>query len=214
MGLDAPADFEVGDDALPPVDGEDQPLDPLLAEALRNRPDVAALEQQVRASDLTVGAVRGAYAPSLGLFTGFTSAGTSPAESVPNWNGGVALTWNVFQGGLTRAQVREATANADAARAQVDLLRSQVRVDVEQARLAVRAAKGALAAATTALDSAREQLRLAERRYETGVGNAVELGDSQVALATAAAQRVQSDFNLSASRAQLLRALGRELPRG
>ncbi len=51
-----------------------------------------------------------------------------------------------------------------------------------------------------------------ECRYETGVGNAVELGDSQLALATAAAQRVQSDFNLSASRAQLLRALGRESP--
>ncbi|HEX9050143.1 MAG TPA: TolC family protein, partial [Anaeromyxobacter sp.] len=214
MGVDALADYEVGDDGLAAVDGEDQPLEPLLAEALQHRPDVASLAAQVRASELTVRAVRGGYGPSVGLFTGFTTAGETPASSVPNWNAGVSLTWNIFQGGLTRAQVREADANAEAARAQLDVLRNQVRVDVEQARLAVRAAKGALAAATTALESAREQLRLAERRYETGVGNAVELGDSQVALATAAAQRVQSDFNLSASRAQLLRALGRELPRG
>ncbi len=168
----------------------------------------------MRASELTIDSVQGAYAPTLGLFAGYTAAGAAPTDTVPNWDAGVALTWNIFQGGLTRAQVREAKANADSARAQVDVLRGQVRVDVEQARLAVRAAKGAFSAASTALENAREQLRLAERRYETGVGSAIELGDSQIALATAAAQRVQSDFNLSASRAQLLRALGRENPRG
>jgi outer membrane protein len=214
MGDDRPADYEVSDDGLAPVEGEDQPLDALLAEALQHRPDVAALLELARAQELTVGAVRGAFAPSVGLFTGFSSAGPTPAYSVPNWDAGLALTWPIFQGGLTTAQVQEATANLDAARAQADALRQQVRVEVEQARLAVRAAKSSLAAAGTALENAREQLRLAERRYETGVGNAVELGDSQLALATAAAQRVQADFNLSASRAQLLHALGREITHG
>jgi outer membrane protein len=122
----------------------------------------------------------------------------------------VTLTWNIFQGGLTRAQEREASATLEAARAQADVLRLQVAVDVEQARLAVRAARSALAAADEAHLNAREQLRLAERRYQTGVGSAIELGDSQVALATAAAQRVQADYNLSTARAQLVRALGRE----
>jgi outer membrane protein len=214
MGVDAPADYEVGNDALPAIDGEDQGIEPLLAEAVQRRPDVAALASQVRASELTIDSATGGYGPTLGFFAGYTAAGPTLSDTVPNWDAGIALTWNLFQGGLTRAQVREARANADAARAQVDVLRGQVRVDVEQARLAVRAAKGALAAANTALENAREQLRLANRRYETGVGSAIEQGDSQVALATAAAQRVQSEFNLSASRAQLIHALGRETPRG
>ncbi|HEX8910509.1 MAG TPA: TolC family protein, partial [Anaeromyxobacteraceae bacterium] len=92
--------------------------------------------------------------------------------------------------------------------AQLDSARQQVRLDVEQARLAVRAAKGSLAAAGVALQNARERLRLAEGRYQAGSGNAIELGDAQVALTTAAAQQVQSEQSLSTARAQLLRALG------
>jgi outer membrane protein len=53
------------------------------------------------------------------------------------------------------------------------------------------------------------RLTLAEGRYQAGVGNVIELGDSQVALTTAAAQEVQAIFNLATARAKLLQALGR-----
>ena len=57
--------------------------------------------------------------------------------------------------------------------------------------------------------NAREQLRLAEGRYQAGAGSIIELGDAQVTVNTAAAQRVQTEYNLAAARAALLRALGR-----
>jgi outer membrane protein len=105
--------------------------------------------------------------------------------------------------------VREAEANSALAQAQLDTARQQVRVDVDKARLAVRTAKSGIAAADEALVNARERLRLAEGRYQAGVGNAIELGDAQLALTNAAAQKVQADFNLATARAQLLTALGR-----
>ena len=131
-----------------------------------------------------------------------------------NWSAGATLTWNLFQGGLTRAQVREARANHSVARAQLDTLRLQIRVDVDQARLAVRAASASIGAANEAYVNGRERLRQAERRYQLGVGSLVEVGDAQVAASSAAAQLVQAEFVLSSSRAGLLRALGREVPRG
>jgi outer membrane protein len=212
MGVPGPADFEIADDTLGPVEGEELAPDPLAAEALKRRPDVAALDQQARSQELILGSVRGAYLPSLGVSTGITNTGLALDSTVWNWNASVTLTWNVFQGGLTQAQEREAHANLETVRAQADALRLQVQVDVEQARLAVRAALSGLDAAGEALTNAREQLRLAERRYETGVGSVIELGDSQVALNSAAAQRVQAEYNVSTARAQLLRALGRESP--
>jgi outer membrane protein len=69
-----------------------------------------------------------------------------------------------------------------------------------------------LAAARDALTNAREQLRLAEGRYQVGVGSIIELSDAQVAATAAAAQQVQADYNVSAARAQLLRALGDARP--
>jgi outer membrane protein len=210
MGVEATTDYEVADETLPAVPGEDAPVEALLEDALKTRPDVRAVEEQARAQQLTIGAVRGAYFPALGVSTGFTDAGGALDSLVWNWNVTATLTWNLFQGGLTRAQEREARANLEAAQAQVDTLRQQVRVELEQARLAVRAAKGAVGASEVALTNARERLRLAEGRYGAGVGSVIELGDAQVALTAAAAQRVQARYNLSASRAQLLRALGRE----
>ena len=212
MGVQGPADFEIGDDTLGPVEGEDLAPDPLAAQAMKNRPDVAALDQAVRSQELLVGSVRGGYLPSLGVSTGITNTGLALDAMVTNWNATVTLTWNLFQGGLTSAQEREARANLETARAQVDALKLQVGVDVEQARLAVRAAIAGLDAAGEALTNAREQLRLAERRYETGVGSIIELGDAQVSLNSAAAQKVQAEYNVSTARAQLLRALGLEAP--
>ncbi len=210
MGVERSTDYDVADDTLPPVEGEDGTTDELLPEALRARPDVAALEQQRRSLEATLSAVQGGYLPSLGVTGAVRNDGALPlAGAAWNWSATATLNWNLFQGGLTGAQVEEARANVTSADSQLAGLRQQVRLDVEQARLAVRAAKVARGAAGEALVNARERLRLAEGRYQAGAGSVIELGDSQVALTAAGAQSVQAEYNLSTARAQLLRALGR-----
>ena len=209
MGVIGPTDYDVTDEGLAPVQGEDSEVDPLLAEANKSRPEVASLEQLVHADELTVRAAQGNYWPALSATAGFTQGGSSLANLGWNANVGLALSWGIYQGGLTRAQVAEAEANVANEVAQLDLLRQQLRSDVDAARLAVRAAKASLSATQEALANAKERLRLAEQRYAVGVGSAIELGDAQVALTQAAAQAVQADDKLATARAQLLRALGR-----
>jgi outer membrane protein len=210
MGVEGTTDYEVADETLSEITGEEQPLDPLVDEAARARPDLVSLEEQLRAQRLTLHSIRGAYWPSLGFATTLSDAGNQIDDLGWNWNGTLTLTWNIFSGLQTRGQDREAQALVDALEAQRDGLRQQVRLEVEQARLAVRADKAALSAADTALENARLRLKLAEGRYQTGVGNIIELGDAQVALTNAAAQRVQAEYNLSTARAQLLKALARK----
>lgn len=211
MGIEGTTDYQVADDTLPAVEGEDLPIDALLAEALPRRPDVAALEAQRRSQEATLGSARGGYWPTLGLAAGASDVGapaTGPGMTW-NWSAGATLTWNLFQGGLTQAQVRESAASLTGLEAQLSTLRQQVRLELEQTRLAVRAARAALGAAGEALVNARERLRLAEGRYQTGAGSIIELSDAQVALTSAGAQRVQADYALASARAQLLKALGR-----
>jgi outer membrane protein len=210
MGVQASTDYDVQDTAEPPVPGEDAGLDLLLDEANRARPEVQSLEDQIRADQLTIRSIEGQYAPSLSATLGFQQGGASVDHLGWNAAAGLSLSWNIFQGGLTRAEVSEAEANVIAAVAQLDLQRLQIRSDVDGARLAVRAAKESLSATQEALVNARERLRLAEERYQVGVGSAIELGDAQVALTQAAAQVVQANDQLSTARAQLLRALGRQ----
>jgi outer membrane protein len=202
--------WDVADQTLAPIPGEEGAPDVLLQEAIAARPDLGALSQQIRAQQLTVSSLQGGYLPSLGVQASVGETGPRPSSLSEQWNTQVTLSWPLFQGGLTRGQVREAKANVTALDAQLETARQQVRVDVEQARLAVRAANATLAASKDASDSARQQLALAEGRYQTGVGSVLELSDAQLALTTALGQQVQAEFTLAGARSQLLRALGRQ----
>ncbi|HKC60129.1 MAG TPA: TolC family protein, partial [Myxococcales bacterium] len=209
MGLEGPIDYEVSDQALAPVPEEDQDLGALLQQALDTRPDVSSAVQQVRAQQLTLRSVQGAYGPTLSANAGFTQGGNALDDLGWNLSAGLTLSWQLYQGGFTVAQTHEAEANLAGAVAQLDAVRQQVRLEVDQARLAVRAAKAASRAAKVALTSARDRLQQAEARYQNGAGSVIELGDAQIAEAQAGAQVVQSDLGLATARAQLLKALGR-----
>ncbi len=208
MGLSEHIDYVLADSALAPVGGEDGPLENLVNNALGVRPELAMIQRQRRADELTVSSLRGGYGPSLSAIGSVTDGGTEISNLVANWFVGVSLNWNILQGGLTKGQVHEANGNLAALVAQEDNLRLTVRVQVEQAQLGVRAAKETISASQDALLNARDQLRLAEARYAQGLGSVIELGDAQVAVTAAAAQDVQARFNLSAARAQLMSALG------
>jgi outer membrane protein len=209
MGVETPTDFDVAADTMPPVPGEDQGLDALLDEAISNRPELAAAAQEIRAQQLSVGALKATLLPSLEASTGFTDAGASAGNLTWNWNVGLGLSVPIFQGGQTKAQIREAEWTLASLQAQADSLRLQVRFEVDQARLGVRAAQAALEAAKDALVNAQELLRLAEGRYEIGVGSIIELSDAQVALTSAAQQRVQAEYKLAQARSALQKAIGR-----
>jgi outer membrane protein len=209
MGIERSTDYEVAAETLPPVDVEERDLDTLADEARKARPDVTALERQVRAQELTIRSTWGGFGPSISATMGLTDNGGDITNLGWNWNASLNVNWNLFAGLLTWSQVKEQKAQLSSLKAQLDAARQQVRLDSEQARLAVHAAKGSIEAAEEALVNARERLRLAQGRYGAGVGNSLELSDSQLALTNAAAQRVQADFDLATARAQLLRALGR-----
>jgi len=208
-GVAGDTEYDVGSEEMPPVEDEDQALEALVAKAIAARPELAQLVKQRDAQEATLSSAKGGYGPTFSAAAGFTEAGLALDTLVPNWSAGLLLNWPFFQGGLTVGQVHQAQAGLRSIDAQTSLEELQVRVDVDTARLAVRAARATIGAAEDAVSSAREQLRLAEQRYATGVGSIIELNDAQVAYTTSAAQLVQARYTLASARAQLLAALGR-----
>ncbi len=208
MGVDGPIDYQVEAPVVEPVADEEKSTDELLPMAMKARPDLQAMADQIKAQEFTISSTRGGYYPGLSASTTLSDAGPAFDNLAWNWNAILSLSWPIFGGGITNQQVREARATISVLRGQYEIQRQQIRLDLEQARLAVRAAKASEEATHEAVVNAREQLRLAEGRYQAGVGNMIELGDAQVAMTTAAAQEVQAHFGLATSRAQLLLALG------
>jgi outer membrane protein len=213
MGAEGDANFDVSEERLLPVDGEDQAAEVLWQKALSARTELTAAEERVRARELGLSAARAGHAPSVGLTGTVTKAGTDlRGSSAVGWNfgGGAVLTVPFSTGGRVTGQVREAEALLYREMATRDALRQTIRVELEQARLTVVSQKAVLSASLEAVEAAHTRLNLAEGRYQAGVGNILELGDAQLALTQAEAQRVQAEYGLSAARAELLRALGQD----
>jgi outer membrane protein len=209
MGVIGTIDYEVADEEIGALPGEDESTDSMMPQALANRPEILTLEKQRESQMLTVSSIKGAYGPTLSATGAASESGTALSNLSPTWYVGALLAWPIFQGGLTTGQVHQAEANVDATDAQMSTEKLQVRVDVETALLGIRAAKASIDAANDALTNARELLRQAEGQYTAGVGTIIQLSDSQVTLTNAEAQVVQAQFNLATARAQLLTAVGR-----
>jgi outer membrane protein len=208
MGVDDTLAFELANEVVPAVAGEDEPAEALLARAAVDRPAVAQLADLVRAQEATVSATRGGYLPRLSVGASASAAGERPGALDPAWSAGATLSWTLFDGGATAARVREAEAGRVALLAQADGLRQRLRLELEQALAGVSSAKAAGAAAVEALEAAAEGVRLAEARYQTGSGTLLELSTARTARATAAGQVIQASWDLSAARADLAVALG------
>jgi outer membrane protein len=209
MGDVSGADYDIVDDEMPTVEGEDSAPDALFATAVAARPEMAAFAKRLDAQSRTVDSIKETYFPSIGATAGASETGTSLASLGPAWNIGIGLTWPLLEGGLRRAQLREAEALYSSAEADLAIERLQIRVDVSQASLNIRAAKATQSAAEDAAVNAKERLRLAEGRYASGLGNAIELSDAQLAQTTALSQLAQAKYRLASARADLLSALGR-----
>ncbi len=209
MGVPADTAYDLGEGSVGEVELEDGEIEVLMAPAEKARPELHALDEQLRGQALALKAARWGYAPTIAASTALTDVGNGLGSLTWNWNFQLQASWNLFGGLLTYSQTKEAQAQLALLTAQRDGERLQIRLELERARLAVKAAKATILAATDALENARVRERLAEGRYQAGVGNAIELSDAVLALAGAGAQRVQADLNLATARAQLLRSLGR-----
>jgi outer membrane protein len=215
MGGAPEGDYDLASDELPPVDGEEAPLDQLTAEARAARLDLAGGQRLVESQEHALSAARASYGPALHLSLATTDAGPAfdpgPfAETNLRWNYSAALvlSWPILEGGRTVARVREQQASLEEARARRALIDLGLRVEIERSRRSVASAKAAIAVSETTLENARERLRLAEGRYQAGVGTALDVSDAQLGYVAAAAQRVQAHYDLASARAQLLHALG------
>ncbi|HSM94337.1 MAG TPA: TolC family protein [Anaeromyxobacteraceae bacterium] len=204
--LDRPADFEVVDPAEPAL-----PADPaaLPQRALEDRPDVkAAREAEAAARGARAGTV-GKYLPSVGAFgrwqianvTGFTGENTA-------WAVGLAANWNLLDGGLREAELREANAKVAEAEAARRGAEAKATLDVRQATLDLESAQANARKATEQRDLARENQRLIDVSYAAGAATALEQADAQTALSAAEVAAEAEALNARLAALRLLKAAG------
>ena len=174
------------------------------------RPDLESLRLGERGLAAATSATRGSYLPELTLSVSPTWGGRDLSSLTPN------LTWMVALGYpspglsplLVHGQTREAQGALAAVRAQRRAALDAVRAETTTAQASLAAALDELRFARTLVAASARQRGLAEGRYQTGVGNVIELYDALLTDVSARSQLVQAHLNLASARARLRHALG------
>jgi outer membrane protein TolC len=215
---------------VPPSD-DLRPVDDLVGEAVRTRPDLAQANLQVQTGQLYVKGSENALRPELDLYGNFQTRGSAeaPFETLGTPGTGLAnapldlasqglRTSRIYQAGIQlNLPLRNRVAQADAARDLVQLrqseartqqLANQVREEVENASIALTTARSALEAAIRTRQY-QEQLLDAERdKLSVGASTNLLVIQQEEYLAQARSTEVASRSTWVKARIALDRALG------
>lgn len=156
-----------------------QKLNPLVASALRTRPDMKMLVDDARAAGAQIVEYRSDYFPTASAVGGYAGMESTGYSFASNFNAGVVITWPIFNSFLTTHQLDEAKLRQQEIKDAVEDLRQRIILQVNTAYLDWQASLERIDRAQKALIASRTELELAERRYETGLTNIVELEDAQ-----------------------------------
>jgi outer membrane protein TolC len=176
------------------------------AEALRQRPENRQAKLQVEVAEAQERLAFRNFFPNISAVGAY---GATRSELNPNWSLGLTLSWTMFDGGGLVGKYQEAQANLDGSRARLKASELDIIQNVEQAEISAEEAQERIQAAQAAVASAEENFRLAQGRFDAGVGTILELTDAQLALTQSQNTESQalSDFRIALYR--LDRALGR-----
>jgi outer membrane protein TolC len=188
------------------------PLPQLLDTARKARPDIIQLDKEIIASDYSLEA---AHAERRPVLSGIATIGWDPNgiqspyswHPQPTWTAGLTLSWLLWDGGKSKADVHVARGNLDIAIATRDQLLVTLVSTLENARAQIVTNKANVQASNEAVVAAQAQLKLSEARYAQGLGSQIELADSMTAVTTAAGSLVSAEYQLATAWATLERAL-------
>jgi outer membrane protein len=182
IGLSPTTPIQVSDvSALPPPAALEDSVDQVIDKALERRPDLIARVANVRSKEAEVRRARAAYYPALALVADLNiltgrarvTGGHLPtgwfSASEPGYGIGLALTWNIFEGGATRRRIELADAERRAAEEEVTAARDKAISEVWTAYTNVRLAMRRLDTAAALLDASQKSYDATLESYRHGL---------------------------------------------
>ena len=186
----------------------------LLEAAHANRAEHAARVMEAKAADAQVQATRGDYAPQVSLIARYEQARPNLLDIPPQdkWQDdafiGVTLSWSLFDWGLRRARVAEASARSAQARLRAEQVQEQISLEVREALINLQDARERVTVADRMERSARRSLAAASDLWHNGLARHSDVLDAHQQLTAAQYEVIAARADLELAKAALDHAIG------
>lgn len=182
--------------------------DDLLVLAVEQRPDLKRVKRLLKAANEDVKSVKGRYWPSLSAIASTHNFETDIVELRDNWQVGVVLNWDIFSGLKTDGEMAEAKASVRRFQFELRDIELNANLEVNASYLNAEEQEGNVLLAGEIVDLAKDYLRLADERYQSGLGDVIEYNDAQFRLSEARGNLVVSYVNYLVALAEVEKAVG------
>ncbi len=190
------------------------PLDSLVAGALGDRAELAAMDERIRAASAAATGARSGFFPSVSLDGALVWARPNPLLFPPQdrfdatWQIGVSASVNVGGYGAVERRVRGAELEKERLAAQRDGRATQVTLEVAESYETVRRAAERIVSARAAAARSDEALRVVRDKRAAGLARATDLLDAELDLMRARLDGSRAAMDLRVGLAALRRAVG------
>jgi outer membrane protein len=173
--------------------------------------DLAALRYRVAAAEAAREAAVAARRPTVAVVGGVDFARPNPKifpradRWQESWDAGVRVTWSLWDGGRSAAEVAQVTAATLAARERLAEIESRRDLDVRLRTLEIDSGRAAVEAATASVRAAAEARRVVTERYRAGVLPQGDMLDAELALLQAELDRTRALAGVRLAEARLAR---------
>lgn len=179
----------------------------LIETAKLSRPALLAAKKQMDAAELNVRSAKRAFTPDFNIFGSYDRGGPQMNTDYGYQFGG-QFTYSNLNLMLLKKQVDEAKATYRKYVADYEKQKQDVYLEVKSAYISLMNSKDSLEVSKLALQQAKEQQYQAFRRYQVGLGNAIEFKDAENTYLNAQLSYYSNllDYNINA--AELERVIG------
>jgi outer membrane protein TolC len=188
-----------------------------IQQALARRTELVAARKTAELQRLNVVNAKAGYKPTVQVFAGYgwyNAQFTPPVEldhDINGWNAGAQLSWNIFDGMLTRGKVVQARALYEKSRTDVDDKGRQIELEVRTAYSDFIEAREVLESQQKVQEQADEALREARARADAGTSTQLDVLDAETSLTQARTTQIQALHDYAVARARLERAIGEDM---
>ena len=179
--------------------------------AEKQRPEILIAEETLKALDLERKAAEAEFFPRLFVQGGYDYTENRYQVYEGNWSVTLGMGINLFQGGLTRAELKKNESQRLRLVEEKNKLTDDIKLEVEKYLLNVRTARERVEVTKDAVQQAEENLRINRVKYEEGAGTATDVLDAVTLLTVAETNNYKSVYDLRRAEAAVLYAIGTDL---
>jgi outer membrane protein TolC len=207
VGLPLEQKFELVD-RLPFAPLEGIQADEALKVAYATRKDLQALQQQVKAAELSRKAATAERLPSVSFSGDYGDIGPTLGNSHGTFDAVGSASVPIFEEAKLRGDAKQAQAQLNNQKAQLSDLRGQIDADIRDAFLDLESAAKQVEVARSNMQLAGQTLSDAQQRYGAGVSDNLAVVQAQASVAQADSQYVASLYQHNVAKLSLARAMG------